>query len=240
MSERITQTERVIQSSATDQKSHLTEVISSNQQAIKSAVFEVVVNSGTKNKDIITNVLTTQADSISKVNELITSVFNLVLKIDRDSLPVIVDGLKPQFENNREYLTIANSSLFQQLRLLQATIFSIASRETPKENIRREGGGISVFEYKNEQTGETVVNREKDHILTSSQLFIEKKLVFEIQYDKEGRICHSKNYSKDGRMTSELTFHPNGQIATRRQFILKDGKISTLITRFDNIGNKIS
>jgi hypothetical protein len=94
-------------------------------------------------------------------------------------------------------------------------------------------------EIKDVETGTTVYNHYKNYKLVSSEMLTGKKKNYDINYDDKGRIVRSRNYGNNGGIVTELEFYPNGQVKMRTEKVMVNGKAKTVVSRFDEHGNKL-
>ena len=97
-----------------------------------------------------------------------------------------------------------------------------------------------VDEIHDQETGMTIFNHYKGNKLVLSEMKSGKKKIYEMEYDKDGRITRSRNYDNAGNVTTEMHYYTNGQVEERTERILVDGKIRIVKTKFDPNGKKIN
>ena len=88
------------------------------------------------------------------------------------------------------------------------------------------------------ETGITVFNHYKNNKLISSEMRKGRQKTYEVEYDAQGRIIHSRNFDANGLVSTDLQFYPNGQVKTRTERVTVDGKVMTVTSQFDEQGNK--
>ena len=93
-------------------------------------------------------------------------------------------------------------------------------------------------EIRDPETGITVFNHYKNNKLISSEMRKGRKKTYEVEYDAQGRIIHSRNFDANGLVSTDLQFYPNGQVKTRTERVTVDGKVMTVTSQFDEQGNK--
>lgn len=93
-------------------------------------------------------------------------------------------------------------------------------------------------EIRDPETGITVFNHYKNNKLISSEMRKGRQKTYEVEYDAQGRIIHSRNFDANGLVSTDLQFYPNGQVKTRTERITVDGKVMTVTSQFDEQGNK--
>lgn len=113
-----------------------------------------------------------------------------------------------------------------------------------KENAERDAHVIKekperIEEYKDADSGAIVKNHYKHNKLSYSEMIVAGKKSYDVQYDNEGKALKSRNYNKQGEIVSEIEFYKNGQVKTRKEILVKKGKKETVISKFDEKGNKI-
>lgn len=93
-------------------------------------------------------------------------------------------------------------------------------------------------EIRDPETGITVFNHYKNNKLISSEMRKGRQKTYEVEYDAQGRIIHSRNFDANGLVSTDLQFYPNGQVKTRTERVTVDGKVMTVTSQFDEQGNK--
>ena len=93
-------------------------------------------------------------------------------------------------------------------------------------------------EIRDPETGITVFNHYKINKLISSEMRKGRQKTYEVEYDAQGRIIHSRNFDANGLVSTDLQFYPNGQVKTRTERVTVDGKVMTVTSQFDEQGNK--
>lgn len=96
-----------------------------------------------------------------------------------------------------------------------------------------------VEEYKDPESGAIVKNYYKKGKLSSSEMVSEGRKTYDVLYDKNGKITRSRNYNQKGEIVTELEFYENGQVKKRTETVMKNGSKKTIISKFDDKGNKI-
>lgn len=81
-------------------------------------------------------------------------------------------------------------------------------------------------------------NHYQNNRLTLSEMLSDDKKKYDISYGPSGEILRTRNYGEDGSVITELTFYPNGQVKERKEKLNIDGKKKTVISKFDEYGNK--
>ena len=94
-------------------------------------------------------------------------------------------------------------------------------------------------EYKDVESGAVVKNHYKYGKLAFSEMFSGGKKAYDVHYDNDGKITRSRNYNKKGEVITELEFYENGQVKTRTEVITKDGRLKTIVSKFDDKGNSL-
>lgn len=74
--------------------------------------------------------------------------------------------------------------------------------------------------------------------MISSEMRKGRQKTYEVEYDAQGRIIHSRNFDANGLVSTDLQFYPNGQVKTRTERVTVDGKVMTVTSQFDEQGNK--
>ena len=113
-----------------------------------------------------------------------------------------------------------------------------------KEKVEKESHVIKekperIEEYKDSESGAIVKNHYKHNKLTYSEMIVAGRKSYDVQYDNEGKTLKSRNYNKQGEIVSEIEFYKNGQVKTRKEILVRNGKKETIISKFDEKGNKI-
>ena len=93
-------------------------------------------------------------------------------------------------------------------------------------------------EIRDPETGITVFNHYKNNKLIYSEMGKGRQKTYEVEYDAQGRIIHSRNFDANGLVSTDLQFYPNGQVKTRTERVTVDGKVMTVTSQFDEQGNK--
>lgn len=81
-------------------------------------------------------------------------------------------------------------------------------------------------------------NHYQNNRLTLSEMLSDDKKKYDISYGPSGEVLRTRNYGEDGSVITELTFYPNGQVKERKEKLNIDGKKKTVISKFDEYGNK--
>ena len=81
-------------------------------------------------------------------------------------------------------------------------------------------------------------NHYQNNRLTLSEMLSDDKKKYDISYGTSGEVLRTRNYGEDGSVITELTFYPNGQVKERKEKLNIDGKKKTVISKFDEYGNK--
>jgi len=85
------------------------------------------------------------------------------------------------------------------------------------------------------ESGLTVKNEYKQDKLVMSQMYRGSKKVYDVFYGNKGEIISTKNYNESGKVSLEMTYHSNGQVKERKEYVSGRAEIS----KFDANGNKI-
>ncbi|PNV59204.1 hypothetical protein C0033_25225 [Clostridium sp. chh4-2] len=159
---------------------------------------------------------------VSRLNDTVTSYSKIV--------EVYQAGVNGKL-NNLESQIASLNSLAQMLK----------NASEQRESVAPAGKNPNrVEEIHDQETGMTIFNHYKGNKLVLSEMKSGKKKIYEMEYDKDGRITRSRNYDNAGNVTTEMHFYTNGQVEERTERILVDGKIRIVKTKFDPNGKKIN
>lgn len=81
-------------------------------------------------------------------------------------------------------------------------------------------------------------NTYEEDILRKSEMFLDDKIKYYVEYDNEKRMSFSRNYDANGNILTEIHYYPNEQVKERTEWIKDNGKINKKTTYYDEIGNK--
>lgn len=96
-----------------------------------------------------------------------------------------------------------------------------------------------IEEFKDDESGAIVRNHYNNNKLSYSEMIVAGYKTYDVQYDSEGKTSISHNYDKRGEVVSEIEFYRNGQVKTRKEIFVRNGKKEIVISKFDEKGNKI-
>ena len=129
------------------------------------------------------------------------------------------------------------SSITKATTLLNA-IYAILQNQ--KTSDTQSGKGDRIEEIKDTESGAIVKNHYKKDKLVFSEMISNGRKTYDVQFDNDGKITKSHNYNSKGDVITELEFYRNGQVKTRKELITKDGQKKTIVTKFDDHGNKLN
>lgn len=184
---------------------------------------------------------------INKVNDAIEENKNTIIQ-SKDSVSNLVgsyfQGIKSK-ENElkslkavveRNFLNISSELEITRGQLSSLNSLSVLIKnlsEKREDKVERKQNRIETIE--DPDSGLTVKNEYRQDKLVTSQMFRGSKKVYDVVYDNRGKIVSTKNYNESGKVNLEMTYHSNGQVKERTEYIFGKAEIS----RFDANGNKI-
>lgn len=139
-----------------------------------------------------------------------------------------IQNLQSEFSGISQTLNVINNIY----SLLQKDLKNVKDKNVLKEDNR-------IEEYKDDESGEIVRNHYKNNKIVLSEMIVDEKKTYEVQYSDDGKVSKSRNFNNRGEVILELDFYKSGQIKTRKEILLKGGKKETVTTNFDEKGNKI-
>lgn len=159
--------------------------------------------------------------------------------------------LKKQFEKYSYGLDKNYNEFIEKFVLIQNEISSITKATTllnaiyailqnQKTSDTQSGKGDRIEEIKDTESGAIVKNHYKKDKLVFSEMISNGRKTYDVQFDNDGKITKSHNYNSKGDVITELEFYRNGQVKTRKELITKDGQKKTIVTKFDDHGNKLN
>lgn len=179
--------------------------------------------------DAIEESKNTIIQSQNAVNDSIGSHFQDVKNKEKEleSLKAVVER---NFLNISSELEITRGQL-SSLNSLSVLIKNLSKKREDK--VEKKQDRIETIE--DPDSGLTVKNEYKQDKLVASQMFRGSKKVYDVFYGNRGEIVSTKNYDESGKVSLEMTYHPNGQVKERIEYISGKAELS----RFDANGNKI-
>lgn len=118
---------------------------------------------------------------------------------------------------------------------LQDNVMENKGKSAKREEIKPD----RVEEYKDAESGATVKNQYKQNKLVYSEMIVGGRKTYDVQYDRDGKILTSRNYNKQGEVVTEMEFYKNGEVKSRKEVLIKNGKKETIISKFNEKGQKI-
>ena len=136
-----------------------------------------------------------------------------------------------------EILSISHTTNL--LNNLYSKLQSSIKENSGKEPQNTKDKSERIEEYKDTESGAIVKNHYKNNRIAYSEMIVAGRKSYDVQYDSEGKTLKSHNYNKQGKVISEIDFYKNGQVKTRKEILVKNGKEETIISEFDEKGNRI-
>ncbi|MBE7054845.1 MAG: hypothetical protein E7392_01880 [Ruminococcaceae bacterium] len=135
---------------------------------------------------------------------------------------------------NNIYLEISSLSQVTGILNNMYSLLKIKAKEEKSDN----ADAIRIEEYKDPKSGAIVKNHYVQNKLSFSEMMVSGRKTYDIQYSNDGKAVKSRNYNQQGEMISEIEFYKNGQVKTRKEIFIKNGKRETMLSHFDEKGNK--
>ncbi|WP_196593144.1 hypothetical protein [Pectinatus sottacetonis] len=187
-----------------------------------------------KNYYSIQDILHENYDSITKYNENKKNQLESLIKKLSDLTSTITIAKNPEMNITHSAKNDIDSDTIS--KYSSDNIKKRLSQEIPKWD-KKDPNRVETI--KDDNTGKTVKNTYQNNNLIMSEMIENNRVTYIIEFDTNGHKTKSKNYNNEGHPVIELEFHPNGQIAQRKETILKNGKHFYKITKFDLQGNII-
>lgn len=92
-------------------------------------------------------------------------------------------------------------------------------------------GNLRTEVIRDSQNKSLVINTLKDDLLIYSEMRDDNKLTFMAFYNN-GKIAFSKSFDLDGNITSEIEYHPDGQVKERKLYLVENGRVKVLKENF--------
>ena len=186
---------------------------------------------------------------LSETNkELLSKASDKIKTIERQQADY-EDRLKDDADKRISEMSKYYNSCIEKISLVQTEVEGVtkatailnsiyAILQNQKQQEIPEKDNSRVEEYKDVESGAVVKNHYKYGKLAFSEMFSGGKKAYDVHYDNDGKITRSRNYNKKGEVITELEFYENGQVKTRTEVITKDGRLKTIVSKFDDKGNK--
>ena len=142
-----------------------------------------------------------------------------------------IDNIQAEIRSVSHAINLLNS-LYSKL---QESIKNSNGKDSRADSEKTE----RVEEYKDPESGAVVKNHYKKDKLSFSEMIVAGRKTYDVQYDGEGKAEKSRNYNERGEIISEIEFYKSGQVKVRKEILVKNGKKESVISRFDEKGNKL-
>lgn len=227
-----------------------------NQELVKKA--NSILDKSDENTDCVSekfNRVFNQIQSVAKESKILINRVNDAIEENKNTIlksqNVVTDSIGSHFQEvkNKEKelesleavvernllnisseLEIARGQL-SSLNSLSVLIKSLSEKREDKAEKKQ--NRIETIE--DPDSGLTVRNEYKQDKLVTSQMFRGSKKIYDAVYGNRGEILSTKNYDELGKVSIEMTYHSNGQVKERIEYI--SGKVER--SKFDANGNKI-
>lgn len=100
--------------------------------------------------------------------------------------------------------------------------------------------GEYVDEIYDSETGVKVLNHYSNKKIILSEMYNGEKKNYAVEYDGTGKIIKSTNFDNNGNVLTELQYFSNGQVSERTENVVIQGIKKSIVSKFDQQGNKIN
>lgn len=227
-----------------------------NQELVKQA--NSILDKSDENTDYVSekyNRIFEQIQSVAKESKILINRVNDAIEENKNTIiqsqNAVTDSIGSHFQDvknkekeleslkavvERNFLNISSELEITRGQLSSLNSLSILIKnlsEKREDKVEKKQNRIETIE--DPDSGLTVKNEYKQDKLVTSQMFRGSKKVYDVFYGNRGEIVSTKNYDESGKVSLEMTYHPNGQVKERIEYISGKAELS----RFDANGNKI-
>lgn len=250
-----------IEGTQKDNVVHIIELVDSkllelNQEFVKQA--NSILDKSDENTDYVSekyNRVFDQIQSVAKESKILINRVNDAIEENKNTIiqsqNAVTDSIGSHFQDvknkekeleslkavvERNFLNISSELEIARGQLSSLNSLSVLIKnlsEKREDKVEKKQNRIETIE--DPDSGLTVKNKYKQDKLVASQMFRGSKKVYDVFYGNRGEIVSTKNYDESGKVSLEMTYHPNGQVKERIEYI--SGKAD--LSKFDAYGNKI-
>lgn len=227
-----------------------------NQELVKQA--NSILDKSDENTDYVSekyNRVFAQIQSVAKESKILIKRVNDAIEENKNTIiqshNAVTDSIGSHFQDvknkekeleslkavvERNFLNISSELKITRGQLSSLNSLSILIKnlsEKREDKVEKKQNRIETIE--DPDSGLTVKNEYKQDKLVTSQMFRGSKKVYDVFYGNRGEIVSTKNYDESGKVSLEMTYHPNGQVKERIEYISGKAELS----RFDANGNKV-
>lgn len=229
-----------------------------NQELVKQA--NSILDKSDENTDYVSekyNRVFEQIQSVAKESKILINRVNDAIEENKNTIiqsrNAVTDSIGSHFQDvknkekeleslkavvERNFLNISSElkitrGQLSSLNSLSVLIKNLSENKKREDKVEKKQNQIETIE--DPDSGLTVKNEYKQDKLITSQMFRGSKKVYDVFYGNRGEIVSTKNYDESGKVSLEMTYHPNGQVKERIEYISGKAELSS----FDTNGNKI-
>ena len=227
-----------------------------NQELVKQA--NSILDKSDENTDYVSekyNRVFDQIQSVAKESKILINRVNDAIEENKNTIiqsqNVVTDSIGSHFQNvknkekesealqavvERNFINISSELEITRGQLSSLNSLSVLIKnlsEKREDKVEKKQNRIETIE--DPDSGLTVKNEYKQDKLVTSQMFRGSKKVYDVFYGNRGEIVSTKNYDELGKVSLEMTYHSNGQVKERIEYISGKAELS----KFDANGNKI-
>ena len=227
-----------------------------NQELVKQA--NSILDKSDENTDYVSekyNRVFDQIQSVAKESKILINRVNDAIEENKNTIiqsqNAVTDSIGSHFQNvknkekeleslkavvERNFINISSELEITRGQLSSLNSLSVLIKnlsEKREDKVEKKQNRIETIE--DPDSGLTVKNEYKQDKLVTSQMFRGSKKVYDVFYGNRGEIVSTKNYDELGKVSLEMTYHSNGQVKERIEYISGKAELS----KFDANGNKI-
>ena len=227
-----------------------------NQELVKQA--NSILDKSDENTDYVSekyNRVFDQIQSVAKESKILIKRVNDAIEENKNTIiqsqNAVTDSIGSHFQNvknkekeleslkavvERNFINISSELEITRGQLSSLNSLSVLIKnlsEKREDKVEKKQNRIETIE--DPDSGLTVKNEYKQDKLVTSQMFRGSKKVYDVFYGNRGEIVSTKNYDELGKVSLEMTYHSNGQVKERIEYISGKAELS----KFDANGNKI-
>lgn len=227
-----------------------------NQELVKQA--NSILDKSDENTDYVSekyNRVFDQIQSVAKESKILIKRVNDAIEENKNTIihsqNVVTDSIGSHFQDvknkekeleslkavvERNFINISSELEITRGQLSSLNSLSVLIKnlsEKREDKVEKKQNRIETIE--DPDSGLTVKNEYKQDKLVTSQMFRGSKKVYDVFYGNRGEIVSTKNYDELGKVSLEMTYHSNGQVKERIEYISGKAELS----KFDANGNKI-
>lgn len=227
-----------------------------NQELVKQA--NSILDKSDENTDYVSekyNRVFDQIQSVAKESKILIKRVNDAIEENKNTIiqsqNAVTDSIGSHFQDvknkekeleslkavvERNFINISSELEITRGQLSSLNSLSVLIKnlsEKREDKVEKKQNRIETIE--DPDSGLTVKNEYKQDKLVTSQMFRGSKKVYDVFYGNRGEIVSTKNYDELGKVSLEMTYHSNGQVKERIEYISGKAELS----KFDANGNKI-